>query len=173
METITEEPIIEKGGFAIYEQGHQIILANRKLGDTYTFIFVLAILTIILGVNGGLIVSYNMTMGISLILIAALSGYAAYFLYKRLQKQKEAALNEKTIVAIIDVERNLFLNSNGSQLAPMSEVRFSKGFNITSSSPSVIAKWGRGKSKVLFKFSGLVGGSNLFISYFKQKGYWH
>jgi|GEM_PF-5679853 len=173
MEDKTVNPVLEKGGLAIYEKGNQIILVNRQLENIFTLIFVLLLITIILGVNGGIIIASNIVVGLSLILVSILSACAIYLLYKKLKKKQAAELDEKTIVAMIDVEQNLFLDSKGNQLAPMSKVRFSKSFNLTSSSPSIKVRWGKGKSKILFKFNGLVGGSNQFIAYFKQKGYWN
>lgn len=173
MEKKRVEPVIEKGGFAIYEKGNKIILVNRKLDNTFTLIFVLLLLTIILGVNGGIIMTSHVFVGSLLILISILGASLIYLLYKKLKQKQAAEPNEKTIIAMIDLEQNLFLDSKGNQLAPMGKVKFSKSFNITSSSPSIKVKWGKGKSKILFKFNGLVGGSKQFIAYFKQKGYWN
>jgi hypothetical protein len=76
------------------------------------------------------------------------------------------------VIAILDFEKDLFLDSQGNIIAPLNEVKFTKGFQITSSSPSIKASWGGGNSIEVFSFNGLVGGSGAFISYFKEKGLW-
>jgi hypothetical protein len=173
MENIIETPIIDKGGNAIYERENQIILMDRKIGGSITLCFVLSLLTIIPAVNALIFMSTNFVLGISLLSFSALCGFFTYRIFSRIKKLKAAGPDEKTILVIIDVEQNLLLDAKGQKLAPMNEVLISKSLNITSSSPSISIKWNKGQSKIILKFNGLTGGTNQFVSYFKEKGLWN
>ena len=80
-------------------------------------------------------------------------------------------LDEQKVIVILDFWKGDFLDANGNRLAAIEEVKFTKEFQMTSSSPSIKASW-NGNSIEVFPFNGLVGGSEAFISYFKEKGLW-
>ena len=168
----TDRPVVQKGGFAIYEIDQQVILVDHKIGGLITMTFVLIILTPILMVGGGLFISLNLMAGLLILLASGLCGYFIYLGFTRIKRKKSASLDEQSIMAILDFEQQLFLDSQGNTIAPLNEVKFSKGFQITSSSPSIKASWG-GNSIEVFSFNGLVGGSGEFISYLKNKGVWN
>ncbi len=172
MNNRTNLPVVQKGGFAIYEIDQRIILVEHKIGGLITMTFVLIILTPILMVGGGLFISLNLMAGLLILLASGLCGYAVYSGFTRIKRKKSASLDEQSIMAILDFEQQLFLDSQENTMAPLNEVKFSKGFQITSSSPSIKASLGKGKSKEIFKFNGLIGGSAAFIVYFKKKGLW-
>ena len=167
----TAGPVVQKGGFAIYEIDQQVVLVDHQIGGPITMTFVLIILTPILLVAGGMFISLNLTAGVLILLASGLCGYAIYWGFTRIKRKKSASLDEQTVIAILDFEKDLFLDSDGNNIAPLSEVKFSKGFQITSSSPSIKASWG-GNSIEVFSFNGLVGGSAAFIAYLKTKGVW-
>ena len=52
MNNRTELPVVQKGGFAIYEKDQKVYLVNHKTGGLITMTFVLIILTPILMVAG-------------------------------------------------------------------------------------------------------------------------
>jgi hypothetical protein len=172
MNNRTNLPVVQKGGFAIYEKDQKVYLVNHKIGGLITMTFVLIILTPILMVAGGLFITLNLMAGAFILLASVLCGYAVYWGFRRLKTKKSVNLEEQSIMAILDFEQQLFLDSQGNTMAPLNEVKFSKGFQITSSSPSIKASLGKGKSKEIFKFNGLIGGSAAFIVYFKKKGLW-
>ena len=172
MNNRTNLPVVQKGGFAIYEIDQRIILVDHKIGGLITMTFVLIILTPILMVGGGLFISLNLMVGTLILLGSGLCGYIVYWALTRIKRKKSASLEEQPIMAILDFEQDCFLDSGGNNIALLSEVKFSKGFQITSSSPSIKASFGKGKSKEIFKFNGLIGGSAAFIVYFKKKGLW-
>lgn len=173
MNNRTDLPVVQKGGFAIYEKDKKVYLVNHKIGGLITMTFVLIILTPILMVAGGLFITLNLMAGLLILLASGLCGYFIYLGFTRLKRKKTASLEEQSIVAILDFEQNLFLDSQGNTIAPLNEVKFSKGFQITSSSPSIKASWGGGNSLAIFEFNGLVGGSAEFISYLKNNGVWN
>ena len=173
MENTKESPVIEKGGNAIYEREDQIILINRNINGSITLCFVLSLLTILPAANSVFFMTANIVIGISLLTFSALCGFLAYRVFNSIKKLKAAGPDEKTILAIIDTEQNILLDAKGQKLAPMNEVLISKSLNITSSSPSISIKWNKGQSKIILKFNGLTGGTNQFVSYFKEKGLWN
>ena len=172
MKNHANRPVVQKGGFAIYEKDKKAFLVNHKIGGLITMTFVLIILTPILMVAGGLFITLNLMAGALILLASVLCVYAVYWGFRRLKTKKSANLEEQSIVAILDFEQNLFLDSQGNSIAPLNEVKFSKGFQITSSSPSIKASWEGRNSMEIFSFNGLVGGSGEFISYLKNKGVW-
>lgn len=167
----TDVPVVQKGGFAIYEKGGQIILVDHQIGGLITMTFVLLILTPMLLVAGGMFISLNLTAGALILLASGLCAYAVYWGFTSIKRKKSANLNEQAVIAILDFDKEGFMDSNGNSIAPLREVKFTKGFQITSSSPSIKANWS-GNSIEVFSFNGLVGGSGAFISYFKEKGLW-
>ena len=171
MNNRTDQPVVQKGGFAIYEIDQRVVLVDHQIGGLITMTFVLIILTPILLVAGGMFISLNLMAGALILLASGLCGYAVYGVFTRIKRKKSASLDEQTVIAILDFEQDLFLDSDGNNIAPLSEVKFSKGFQITSSSPSIKASWG-GNSIEVFSFNGLVGGSAAFIAYLKTKGVW-
>ena len=52
MKNHTNRPVVQKGGFAIYEKDKKAFLVNHKIGGLITMTFVLIILTPILMVAG-------------------------------------------------------------------------------------------------------------------------
>ena len=172
MKNHTNRPVVQKGGFAIYEKDKKVFLVNQKIGGLITMTFVLILLTPILLVAGGIFITLNLMAGALILLASVLYGYVVYKGFTQIKRKKSASLEEQSIVAILDFEQNLFLDSHGNNIAPLNEVKFSKGFQITSSSPSIKASWGGRNSMEIFSFNGLVGGSGEFISYLKNKGVW-
>jgi hypothetical protein len=171
MNNRTNLPVVQKGGFAIYETDQRIVLVDHQIGGLITMSFVLILLTTILIVSGAVIISLNLMVGTLILLASGLCGYISYWALTLIKRKKSASLEEQPIMAILDFGKGEFLDANGNRLAAIEEVKFTKGFQMTSSSPSIKASW-NGNSIEVFSFNGLVGGSGAFISYFKEKGLW-
>lgn len=164
-------PVVQKGGFSIYERGRQAILVDHQIGNMFTMTFVLLIITSLSMVSGAFIIWTNILFGVLLLLSSGLFGYMAYSGIMRIKRKKLMHLDEQKVIVILDFGKGDFLDANGNRLAAIEEVKFTKGFQMTSSSPSIKASW-NGNSIEVFSFNGLVGGSEAFISYFKEKGLW-
>ena len=164
--------IINKGGFAIYEENNVAYFVDFKVGLFYTLSFILLLITSLLLIISFAFFGFNLKFGLILFMVSIFFGFFSYKSIKYLQKKTTVDFIRSNITIMIDFDKKKLLNSQGKVLSNLKNISFYKGFQISSSASSLNVRWGESQKMKIFKFNGLIGGEKLFINYLKQKEIW-
>lgn len=169
MENYFSQPIVDSGGYAIYEKEHLIYFVNYGTRWVNILNFVSIIASSVLIANGIGQLFFNHVAGIILL---ALALPFLLILIKGLliiKKRKNKNLNDLNKTAIIDLDNNQLLNKDGQILAPLKTVTFYKAWQLFDSARAVKAEWPNGAITIV-KGLSLTGGSSVFFNYLIKKG---
>ncbi len=125
-------------------EGDRILIADRGTKGTTIAIFVLGLVTFILGVNGlvqiGLGVSGQgmIGLGIGATVAAVITGAATWWLIQRIRARRKEPVRAEEILCSIDLGRNLVLAPNGAVIAPVHRCRLELRFQLGSSSKALV-----------------------------------
>jgi len=164
--------IINKGGFAIYEENNVAYFVDFKVGLFYTLSFILLLITSLLSIISFAFFEFNLKFGLILFMVSIFFGIFSYKSIKHLQKKTSVDFINSNITIIIDFDKKKVLNSQGEILSNLENIFFFKELQISSSASSLNLRLENSKKMKIFKFNGLIGGEKLFINYLKQKGIW-
>ena len=148
--------LCESAGWVLFSQGPRLVFANRGTSYRRVLLFVLALLTLIFGVNGivwfvvGIRSGEISMLGIGLTAVAVLAAFGASRVWAADERERPAIPGEDAWVAVIDLETQVLESPTGESLAPLSSVRFVPVMQLGSSSRAVAAKW-PGGSLVIYR----------------------
>jgi hypothetical protein len=163
------KPVVTAGSYAIFEDGNKILFVNYGTDKFTIFNFVAGLLFVIFGVNGALQISANQNAATILLILSGVCLLGLFAGVKAYKKAKNKAFKALTLTGVIDLGSGNLLNGENKVLAPLSKVEFGKALQVTSSSPSIVAKWPNGGRLVLLRGNPFTGGSSQFLSYLKAK----
>lgn len=136
--------LARSAGTVVVQEGDRILIADRRTKAATIAIFVLGLLTFILGANGliqfGLLFSGQGLLGLAIgaTLAAGLFGAVTWRLVQHLRARREEPVRADEILCAIDLGRNLVLAPNGGVLAPVYRCKLERRFQVTSSSRSLV-----------------------------------
>lgn len=155
--------LCESAGWVLFSDGARLVFADRRTSYRHVLVFVLALIVVIAGSNGiwwlvvGLRAGTAHQLGIVLILVAGLSGFAASRIWSAVKQERTEIPARDAWVAVIDLEARTLEAAGGEVLAPLSSVRFVPVWQLSSSSRALAAKWPDG-SRVVYRGSPFAGG---------------
>ncbi len=141
------EILSESAGSVLFSAGPKLVFANRGTSYRRVLLFVLALLTLIFGVNGivwlvvGIRSGETPMLGILLAAVAALAAFGASRVWAADQQERTVIPGRDTWVAVLDLETRALESPAGEPLAPLSSVRFAPVMQLGSSSRALAAKW--------------------------------
>lgn len=136
--------LARSAGTLVVHEGDRILIADRRTKGPTIAIFVLGLVTFILGANGlvqfGLLFSGQGLLGLAIgaTLAAALTGAVTWRLVQHLRARREEPVRAEEILCAIDLARNLVLAPNGAVMGPVHRARLELRFQIGSSSRALV-----------------------------------
>lgn len=157
------------------EQG-RLHFADLRIGWAGTTSFVLALIGFIFVINGvvqvAIAISGKGMLLLGLILVAV--GAGALFLWRlaarAVKRRRERPLEQLPTLLILDLPRGLVLDANGSVLAPLGSLRFTRQMQATSSSRRLVAEW-PGGGRTLVRGNPFAGGLSDVVSELERRGF--
>lgn len=156
--------LASSSGTAIYKDGNMLYIVKGRGAGINTFIFLVAILVIILLGNGVLqltVFKQQIPQSATLGLVFIGAGLAALFVLWRLwlyqKKLRSRPVSQPDYLAIIDKSNNTLLDGQNRMLAPLQQVFIARKMQLTSSSPELLLQWSGG-SLTLVKGNPFSGG---------------
>lgn len=133
-------------GVQILEEGERLLVVDRRTASLSVVVFVLGLLTVILGGGGiALAVSVSAPAGLGLLGAAALSGLGLALAIRALLRRRRRPAGELAPHALIDLGARTLCDGRGQVLAPLARVRFRRKFQLGSSSPALCASFDGGE----------------------------
>lgn len=138
---MTEPRILaETGGLVIAEDGPLILVVDRGTSARAIVAFVLGVLALVLGGFGVVaMLSLSAALGAGFLCVGLLAAGATIAIVRGIRRSRVQSLRSYRPVAIVDRARRLFLDADGTVVAPSDQVRFERQMQVTSSSPRLVA----------------------------------
>lgn len=142
--------LAESNGYALARRGPVLLFVNRGTSQASTVGFVVALLALIIGANalvqlalwltgtGGVLVS------LALLATTALFAFGTHQLRRLLAHRSALPPEDVETLALVDLEEGLLLDADGTPLAPLASVSFSRRH----STPILTASWPGGSRVV-------------------------
>ncbi|MEM7356176.1 MAG: hypothetical protein AAF657_35500, partial [Acidobacteriota bacterium] len=127
-------------------------------------LFVLALLTVIVGGNGIVWLTLGFrsgqinVLGVVLTAVAALTSFGASRIWAAEKRDRTVIPGREAWVAVIDLETQTLESPRGESLAPLPSVRFLSVMQLASSSRALAAHW-PGGSLVVYRGNPFAGSS--------------
>ena len=169
------EILCESAGWVLFSDGQRLVFADLGTSWRRVLLFVLALLSLITGVNGivwlvaGMRSGQTSTLGIALLAAGGLAGAGAWWTWA-LEKRDRATIPARDAwVAVLDLEAQTLETPEGELLAPLSDVRFAPAMQLASSSRALAAEW-PGGSRVVYRGSPFAGSIGPVLEALRQYG---
>lgn len=154
--------LAESNGYALAKRGPVLLFVNRGTSAISTAGFVIGLMAFILGANAlaqlGLLLlrehAIGLPISVALLATTALFGFGAWRLRSLVLQRRALPPEDVELLALVDLEENLLLDADGTTLAPLETVTFTRRFQLTASAPALAASWPGG--------SRLVAAGNVF-----------
>lgn len=139
--------IAEVGGLVLAEQGPLVLVVDRGTGPWATVAFVLAVVTVVFGGFGAVTLALTATgsagvpwwLSSIFLLVGVVFAGAVIGVLRRIRGTKAKPLSGYRPVAIFDRAHRVFVDADGTVVAPLDQVRFGSRMQLTSSSPMLVA----------------------------------
>lgn len=154
--------IAEVGGSVVAEQGPLVLVIDRRTGPLTVLAYVLGVMTLVTGGFGAVALltsTPSAAVGAAFLAVGLVVAGATLATLRSIRRSRSKPLDSYEPVAVFDRERRVFVDGNGSVVAPLDQVRFQRAMQITSSSPKLVAVTPNG-TRVLKRgnpFSGGIG----------------
>jgi membrane protein implicated in regulation of membrane protease activity len=154
--------IAEVGGSVVAEQGPSVLIIDRRTGPLSVLAFVLGVIALVVGGFGAVALltsTPSAALGAVFLVVGLVVAGATLATRRSIRRSRSKPLDSYQPVAVFDRERRVFVDGNGSVVAPLDQVRFQRAMQMTSSSPKLVAKTPNG-TRVLLRgnpFSGGIG----------------
>jgi hypothetical protein len=146
--TAPAEPRIlaDVGGLVVTEQGPLVVVFDRGTGPWATFAFVLGVLALVFGGFGAMTLALAATgragvpwwLSATFLVVGILFANAAFAVFGRIRRAKTRPPSDHRLVATFDRARRVFVDGDGTVVAPLDQVRFESRTQVTSSSPMLV-----------------------------------
>ena len=167
--------LCESAGWVLFSDGARLVFADRGTSHRHVLVFVLGLLTVIAGINGifwlvaGIRSGETHVLGIVLVCVALLSAFGASRVWAAEKRDRVLVPEERTWVAVINLEAQELETPEGESLAPLSSVRFEPVMQLASSSRALSAKWPEG-SMVVYRGSPFGGSFQEALDVLRRHG---
>ncbi len=139
--------VAEVGGLAVAEQGPLVVVVDRGTGPWATVAFVLGVLALVFGGFGAVTLALAATgsagvpwwLSAIFLMVGVVFAGATLGVARRIRGAKTKPLSGYRPVAVFDRARRVFVDADGTVLAPLDHVRFQTRSQLTSSSPMLVA----------------------------------
>ncbi len=154
--------IAEVGGSVVAEQGPLVLVIDRRTGPLSVLAFVLGVIALVVGGFGAVALltsSPSAALGAVFLVAGLVVAGATLATLRIIRRTRSKPLGTYQPVAVFDRARRVFVDGNGTVVAPLDHVRFQRAMQITSSSPKLVAVTPNG-TRVLMRgnpFSGGIG----------------
>lgn len=144
----------ESAGWLLFSDGTRLVFANRGTSYRRVLMFVLALLTLIFGVNGILWLAVEIRsgeisrLGAVLVAVAGLLAFGVSRIWGIEKRDQKVIPGEDTWVAVLALETRTLESPGGGVLAPLASVRFEPVMQFGSSSRALAASWPGGRTVV-------------------------
>jgi len=171
-------PLVQSGGYAIYEEDGRLLFANLGTGWMWNAGFVLALLVFIVGMNGIIFIGLGLAgvadvppawVGGVFLGIASVLALLLRSLFRVTRRVRP--LDRRRVVAIVDIPGGRLLDGSERPLASLSEVRFGRALQLTSSAPSLAARWSGGR-RIIAQGNFFAGGNAALEAVLRERGLW-
>lgn len=152
--------IAEQGGLVVAEQGPLVLVIDRRTGPLSVLAFVLGVIALVVGGFGAVALltsTPSASLGAVFLVVGLVVAGAALATLRSIRRSRSKPLDTYQPVAVFDRARRLFVDGNGSVVAPLAHVRFQRAMQITSSSPKLVAVTPNG-TRVLMRGNPFSGG---------------
>lgn len=143
--------LADTGGTVVAEQGPLVVVIDRGTGPLATTAFVLGVLALVVGGFGAVTLALaghesGVPPAVSAVFLAVglVFGVATAAAMRRIKANNRRPLTDYRPVAVFDRARGVFSEADGTVLAPLSQVQFSRRMQLGSSSPKLVASTPRG-----------------------------
>jgi hypothetical protein len=167
--------LAESAGYVLLEDQSKLHFATRATNAGAVAVFVLALVTSILGINGVVqLVLWHAGHGSAiaaavLLGVAAVSALCLWRARRWLRVCRARPVEGLGRIATVDFECQALLDPTGRVLAPLSEVRFQLVMQMASSSRALAACWNGGQI-VVARGSPFAGSVALIREALRQRG---
>lgn len=139
--------LAEVGGLVVAEQGPLVVVFDRGTGPWATVAFVLGVLALVFGGFGAVTLAMAATgsagvpwwLSAIFLVVGILFAVGAFAVVGRIRRAKAKPPSDYRLVAIFDRARRVFVDADGTVVAPLDQVRFESRTQVTSSSPMLVA----------------------------------
>ena len=156
--------IASGSGAAIFKDGGRLLIVRRGGTETASALFVVGLVTLIVGLNGVLQLAMAFSGGgvglAGAMILCAVGGVAGALLVALLRQRKRVhrtPLDQLPIICVLDFSQGWLLGPDGGWWARLSDVRMRRQFQFTSSSPALVLVYA-GRSLLIAKGSPFAGG---------------
>jgi hypothetical protein len=151
--------IAESAGVVLVENGPLIYFVDRRTGGLSIAVFVIALVAVIAGVNGGVLLAGGHAAGAVVLGVAVLAVAVLVLVLRSLRRQRGRSLEHLPRTLIIDRDAGVVLRGDGRTLAQLDAVRFVSVFQLGSSSRALACEHPGGRVVVCrgSPFSGSIG----------------
>jgi hypothetical protein len=158
--------LIDTGGLVVTDDGRRVLVFDRATGGLAVAVFVLGVVTAVVGGFGIVALSMSMTgVGSAFLALGIAVAVGGAFAYRTFRQRRRRPLNACRSVAVIDRKLGLFSYAGGAIL-PLDRVRFQRRVQLGSSSPKLVAVLPSG-TRVLKRgnpFDGGIGNADEVLS---------
>ncbi len=150
----------DTGGFVVCRDGNRIVFINRGTRWTIWMRFVLALVAVILGINGiaQLALSFSgqgiLLLGVTFTAAGGLAGAGFVGVHRHAKREKAKSLADYPPLAVADLDHGVLLGPTGQPLARLQDVSFHTVFQMTSSARALEVRWPGGR-RVLARGGGM------------------
>jgi hypothetical protein len=142
MSAPTESRILaETGGLVVIDDGRRVLVFDRCTGALTVLAFVLGVITLVVAGFGAVTLVAGVpfrALGAAFLAVSLVIAAATYLVVRKIHRRRSQPLHECRPVAVIDRKLGLF-SYGGGAVVPLDQVRFSRKFQIGSSSPKLVA----------------------------------
>lgn len=169
------EILCDSAGWVLFSDGQRLVFAD--LGTSYlrVLLFVLALISLITGVNGivwlvaGMRSGQISMLGTALLAAAVFTGLGAWWTWT-VEKRGRAVIPPRDAwVAVLDLEAQTLETPAGELLAPLSDVRFAPVMQLASSSRALAAEW-PGGTRVVYRGNPFAGSIRPALDVLRRHG---
>lgn len=136
-------------GYELVQDGERWLLVDRQIRGLVIAVFVIGLLTFIVGINGlvqlGLAAAGRgglLVAGLVMLGVAGLVGTVLWMVVKKLRAAKQKPIEELPTIAVFDFSSGQLLTGDDQRIAPLEEVEVRRRLQLGSSSPALVAYYG-------------------------------
>lgn len=138
------------GACVLAEDGSRLLFLRRRILPSW-LAFVLLLVAVVAGGNGGVQLAAGVpAAGAALLGLGAVAALGGWAVVRRRRRVRSAPLDAGDALLVVDLGTGRLLDGAGSELAPLSAVRFDQAMQATSSSRALRASW-PGGSLVVYR----------------------
>jgi hypothetical protein len=155
------------GADVLVDEGTRWVFGHQAGGGGGTFLYVSALIAVIVGGNG----IFWMTQGVWRLGLGMLAASALFiWLFVAFRRSQKAARTSPVLPALVlDFDAQALLDGQGRRLASLDQVQFASVFQLGSSSRALECRWG-GEKRIVLRGSPFGGSIGPAIDALRSRG---